>query len=682
MKYSLFIFPPFIQSFMPLFKLHSPFKPTGDQPRAIKSISSHIKKDAREQTLLGVTGSGKTFTMASIVEQVQKPTLVLAHNKTLAAQLASEFREFFPENAVQYFVSYYDYYQPEAYVPTSDTYIAKESMINEEIDKLRHSATMSLLTRKDVLIVATVSCIYGLGTPSDYEKNKLKLRVGATFKRRDLLRHLVKIHYQRNDIDFARGSFRVRGDVVEVYPSYSDEIIKIELFGPTIEKISRVDHVTGEILEQNRSSNIYPATHYITYEDKIDDITSHISKDLDIQLSVFRKQGKLLEAQRLKERTNHDIEMLKTTGYCTGIENYSIYLDERAPGTPPHVLLDYFPKDFLLFVDESHITLPQVRGMFKGDRSRKQTLVDFGFRLPSAKDNRPLNFHEFRKKIHQVVYVSATPREYEQKRSMQVVEQLIRPTGLLDPTTDIRPTEHQVDDLIEEIRKRTEKKQRALVTTLTKRMAEDLTEYLKEVGVKVQYLHSEVDTLERLEILRDLRLGTFDVVVGINLLREGLDLPEVSLVAILDADKEGFLRNDMSLIQTMGRASRHADGHVILYADTLTKSIRRAVSETKRRRRIQEIYNKKHGITPTTISKNIKDDRLAGGKIQEELHDISAIPRENLGLLIRELQDKMELAAKNLEFEEAAIYRDQINALEKEVKTQSGEKRVKSQRIT
>jgi excinuclease ABC subunit B len=654
---------------MDTFSLHSPYKPTGDQPQAIEALSRGIEAGDKYQTLLGVTGSGKTFTMASIIEKIQKPTLVLAHNKTLAAQLASEFRTFFPDNAVQYFVSYYDYYQPEAYVPRTDTYIAKESTINEEIDKLRHRATMSLLTRRDVLIVATVSCIYGLGTPKDYDDMKFELAKGQNIKRDEILRHFVRIQYSRNDIDFTRGTFRVRGDVVEILPTYSDDIIKIDLFGDTIDRLTITDHITGEILGSPERVVIFPATHYVTYENRIDDIIAQIERDLATRLAFFRKHNKLLEAQRLEERTRHDIEMLKATGFCSGIENYSLYLDERKPGTPPFVLLDYFPDDYLMFIDESHMTVPQVGGMSGGDASRKETLVDFGFRLPSAKDNRPLAFPEFMGKLNQVVFVSATPREFELTHSTQVVEQVVRPTGLLDPTIDVRPTDGQIDNLLEEVRARTAKGQRTLITTLTKRMAEDLSEYLKEVGVKVQYLHSDIDTLERLEILRDLRLGKYDVVVGINLLREGLDLPEVSLVAILDADKEGFLRNSTSLIQTIGRAARHDEGHVIMYADNMTDSMKQAIGETERRRKKQEAYNKKHGITPQRIMKEIKDERLAGAKAETDEgglgFDATKVRKQDIPSLVRELTDKMEIAAQNLEFEEAALLRDQINELEK-----------------
>ncbi len=656
---------------MPPFKLHSPFKPTGDQPQAIDKLVDGLQRGLKEQTLLGVTGSGKTFTMASIVERTQRPTLILAHNKTLAAQLASEFRLFFPDNAVQYFVSYYDYYQPEAYVPRSDTYIAKESTINEEIDKLRHAATMSLLTRPDVLIVATVSCIYGLGTPTDYAKARLSITRGDELKRKDLLHRLVKMHYERNEVEFKRGIFRARGDVLEVFPAYSDDAIKIEMFGDTIEAIRLINPLNGHIKEELSTVDIYPATHYITYEDRVGAIADAIKRDLDIQVALFRSQNKLVEAQRIEERTMHDIEMLRQTGYCNGIENYSRYLDGRAPGTPPYVLLDYFPKDYLLFVDESHITIPQTRGMYNGDLARKQTLVDFGFRLPAARDNRPLQFDEFRAKVGQVVYVSATPKPYELERSAAVAEQLIRPTGLLDPTIEIKPTEHQVDDLIIEVQKRVKRGQRALVTTLTKRMAEDLTEYLKEAGIKVQYLHSEVETLQRLEILRDLRLGVYDVVVGINLLREGLDLPEVSLITILDADKEGFLRDETSLVQTIGRAARHVEGHVIMYADKITDSMRAAMSETERRRKIQAAYNTRHGITPQGIMKAIQEDRLSGAHLPpaegEGLGglDLARVRAEDVPGLVRELSDRMELAAQNLEFEEAARLRDEIDKLRK-----------------
>ncbi|MFO0704755.1 MAG: excinuclease ABC subunit UvrB [Candidatus Andersenbacteria bacterium] len=637
----------------------------GDQPKAIAALVEGLRKGYQHQTLVGVTGSGKTMTMAGVIEQMQRPTLVLAHNKTLAAQLASEFKELFPKNAVQYFVSYYDYYQPEAYIPRTDTYIAKDSSINDEIDRLRHQATMSLLTRKDVIIVASVSCIYGLGSPEEYSKGKLKLVVGKKYAVRELLKHLVNIQYARSDLDFSRGSFRVRGDTLEIYPTYEDNVLRFSFFGEELEKITLIDALTGELLEKLDEAVIFPASHWATERSRIEEAIPLIKRDLGIKVAEFKSRGKLLEAQRIEERVTYDLEMLKESGYINGIENYSRYFDGRAPGSPPAVLLDYFPKDFLLFVDESHITLPQVSGMERGDAARKKILVDYGFRLPAAADNRPLNFKEFNQHINQAVYVSATPREYELQKSKQRVEQLIRPTYLLDPTIEVKPTLHQIDDLLEQIKARTAKGQRVIVTTLTKRLAEELTEYLKELRVKVQYLHSEVDTLERLEILRDLRLGVYDVVVGINLLREGLDLPEVSLVAILDADKEGYLRDEIALIQTMGRAARHVDGHVIMYADKMTGSMKRAIKETERRRTLQSEFNKKHGLTPKSIIKSINEGRLAGAKAQEEP---APTVRANMApgereAFIKMLSEKMDMAARNLEFEEAAKLRDQIAAL-------------------
>jgi excinuclease ABC subunit B len=649
------------------FILKAPYKPAGDQPQAIEKLARGITKGLQHQTLIGVTGSGKTMTMASVIERVQKPTLVLAHNKTLAAQLASEFRQLFPQNAVQYFVSYYDYYQPEAYIPRTDTYIAKDSSINDEIDRLRHQATMSLLTRRDCIIVASVSCIYGLGSPEEYQKGKIDFVAGKKYRRNELLKQLINIQFERNEIDFTRGSFRLRGDVLEIYPSYEDTVLRLSFFGEELESITRIDGLTGEVLEKLESVALFPASHWATERSRIEAVRPMIKKDLDIRVAELKAQGKLVEAQRIEERTNYDLEMLKESGYINGIENYSRYLDGRSPGSPPSVLLDYFPKDFLMFVDESHITLPQVQGMERGDNARKKILVDYGFRLPAAIDNRPLNFKEFNERVNQVVYVSATPRPYELEKSQQRVEQLIRPTFLLDPTIEIKPTKHQVDDLIEQVKKRVEKHQRVIVTTLTKRLAEELTEYLKELRIKVQYLHSEVDTLERLEILRDLRLGVYDVIVGINLLREGLDLPEVSLVAILDADKEGYLRDDIALVQTMGRAARHVEGHVIMYADKMTGSMKRAIAETTRRRALQEKYNRAHGVTPKTIIKAVSEDRLAGAK-KEEPEKVHV--RENMSgaerqVLIKLLSEKMEMAAKNLEFEEAATTRDQIQALRK-----------------
>ena len=646
------------------FELKAPYKPAGDQPQAIEKLAAGIARGEKHQTLVGVTGSGKTMTMASVIAQVQRPTLVLAHNKTLAAQLASEFRELFPKNAVQYFVSYYDYYQPEAYIPRTDTYIAKDSSINDEIDRLRHQATMSLLTRHDVIIVASVSCIYGLGSPEEYAKGKIELRVGQTYPRRELLKTLVNIQYARNEINFSRASFRVRGDVLEVYPSYEDNVLRFSFFGDELEKITKIDGLTGEVLEKLGCAVIFPASHWATERTRIEAVLPLIKRDMVIRVAQFKKAGKLAEAQRIEERVTYDLEMLKESGYINGIENYSRYFDGRAAGTPPYVLLDYFPKDFLMFVDESHITLPQVSGMERGDFARKKTLVDYGFRLPAAADNRPLNFKEFNERLNQIVYVSATPRDYEKQKSAQIVEQLIRPTFLLDPTIEIKPTLHQVDDLLEQVKDRVGKKQRVLVTTLTKRLAEELTEYLKELRVKVQYIHSEVDTLERLEILRDLRLGVFDVVVGINLLREGLDLPEVSLVAILDADKEGFLRSDIALIQTIGRCARNVNGHVIMYADRITNSMQRALDETERRRKIQVAHNKKHGITPQTIVKEIKDivGERKKGKLKEV--DLAAVPVDELQRMIKDLEVEMDAAAANLEFEKAAELRDQIVYLE------------------
>jgi len=651
------------------FQLVSKFKPTGDQPQAIKKLHNGLKNGYRDQTLLGVTGSGKTFTMACVIEKMQKPTLIISHNKTLAAQLASEFKEFFPKNAVNYFVSYYDYYQPESYIPKTDTYIEKETKINEEIDRLRHASTADLLTRQDVIIVASVSCIYGLGSPESYQKVSINVKVGNKKDRNLFLKQLTDIQYKRNDFDFQRGTFRVRGDTVDIYlASAREEAIKIELLGNEVEKITRFNPLTGQVIEKIKEIDIFPASHYVTLPEEMDLILNQIREDLKIRLKEFKKLGKPLEEERLEQRTNYDLEMMKNTGYCNGIENYSRYFDHRQPGQPAFTLLDYYPKDFLMFIDESHMTVPQIGGMYEGDHARKLNLVDFGFRLPSAFDNRPLKFHEFDKKINQVIYVSATPSQYEIKKSKQVVEQLLRPTGLLDPTIEIKKTKGQIDDLIYQIKERVKKKQRVLVTTLTKRTAEDLSEYLRETGISIQYLHSEVDTFDRLEILRDLRLGKYDVVVGINLLREGLDLPEVSLIAILDADKESFLRSDVSLIQTMGRAARHQEGHIIMYADKTTGSMKRAIEETERRRKYQEDYNKKHGITPKSIQKAISEDRLAGAKrVEEEIpfFDIKKIPKEEISHLLTDLEDEMDLAAKNLEFEKAARLRDQIKEIKK-----------------
>lgn len=653
---------------MPEFVLKSKFGPTGDQPKAIEQLTAGLKGGDREQTLLGVTGSGKTFTMANIVADLQRPTLVLSHNKTLAAQLYGEFKEFFPDNAVQYFVSYYDYYQPEAYIPRSDTYIEKDSSINEEIDRLRHAATMSLLTRRDVLIVASVSCIYGLGDVEDYTAMTLELKVGQRQVRDKFLRRLTDIQYQRNDIDFTRGRFRVRGDTVEVFPIGEELAYRLEFFGDELEKIKQVEPLTGEVLGEQDSLQVFPARHYVTPQDKLKRAVGSIKTELAERLIQLRRDDKLLEAQRLEQRTNYDVEMIEQTGFVSGIENYSRYLSNREEGEQPATLLDYFPDDFLMFVDESHMTLPQVRGMYNGDRARKETLVDYGFRLPSAFDNRPLRFAEFDCHINQVVYVSATPADYELSRSKQVVEQVIRPTGLLDPQISVRPIEHQIDDLVAEIRATTAKGQRVLVTTLTKRMAEDLSEYLKEIGIKVQYLHSEIQTFERSDILHDLRLGVYDVVVGINLLREGLDLPEVSLVAILDADKEGFLRNEKALIQTIGRAARHVEGQVIMYADRVTDSMRQAMEITEKRRIIQQKYNDDHGITPEGITKALRE-RMSQGETAEETSenqrriDFKAIPKEERTHLMKQLSDQMELAAQNLQFEKAAALRDQIEEI-------------------
>lgn len=656
-----------------MFKLHSKFEPSGDQPNAIKKLVQSIKKNHRDQTLLGVTGSGKTFTMANIVSQLDRPTLIISHNKTLAAQLASEFEEFFPENAVHYFVSYYDYYQPEAYVPRSDTYIEKETEINEEIDRLRNAATQSLLTRRDVLIVASVSCIYGLGNPNNYMELTLTLKKGESIKRDKLLRRLTDLQFSRNDIDLKRGTYRVRGDILEIVPANSETVFRFSFFGDEIEEISEHDMLTGDDIRNLEEVKIFPAKHFITTRESLDLAMDNIRSELNEQVKKFKAEGKILEAQRIQQRTNFDLETLATQGYVNGIENYSRHLDFRQPGDPPSTLLDYFPDDMLMFIDESHMTIPQINGMYQGDRSRKTTLVDYGFRLPSALDNRPLKFEEFEKKITQVVYVSATPAKFEIERSKDtcIAEQLIRPTGLLDPTVEVKPIKNQVDDLIAQIKERVLKHQRVLVTTLTKRMSEELTEYLKELGISVQYLHSEVDTFERLEILRDLRLGVYDVVVGINLLREGLDLPEVSLVAILDADKEGFLRSETAFMQIMGRAARHQEGHVIMYADKMTGSMQRATEETRRRRSIQEAYNKKHGIIPQTVVKQIKDSRLAGSKKfdEEGSKSESANPadmdRAELRNYIGELEEQMDLAARNLDFEKAAQIRDRIGEVRK-----------------
>ncbi|WP_376794222.1 excinuclease ABC subunit UvrB [Thermogemmatispora sp.] len=656
---------------MPEFKVEAPFAPTGDQPQAIAALVEGLKKGYRMQTLLGVTGSGKTYTIAKVVEQVQRPTLVLAPNKTLAAQLYSEFKEFFPNNAVEYFVSYYDYYQPEAYIPRTDTYVEKESLLNEEIEKLRLSATRSLFERRDVLIVASVSCIYGLGSPEEYGEVVLTLRVGEERRRDKILRHLTEIQYERNDTNFTRGRFRVRGDVLEIFPAYEDVAVRIEFFGDEIERMTEIDPLTGEVLGRRQRLDIYPAKHWVTTRERLNRAIESIQAELQERLAELEAQGKLLEAARLKQRTNFDIEMLRETGICSGIENYSRHLAGRAPGEPPWTLLDYMPDDFLLVVDESHIALPQVRGMYEGDRSRKQVLVDYGFRLPSALDNRPLTFAEFERQINQAIFVSATPGPYEYEHSEAIVEQIIRPTGLVDPEIFVRPTQGQIDDLVGEIRRRVEKGQRVLVTTLTKKMAEDLADYLQELNIKVHYLHSEIDTIERVDILRDLRLGVYDVVVGINLLREGLDLPEVSLVAILDADKEGFLRSEGSLIQMIGRAARHVEGTVIMYADTITGSMRRAIDETNRRRRLQLAYNEQHGITPRGIKKGVKTlseriKAMSGSETEEHRREqgaavaLAGIPKEEALRLIKNLEAQMRAAAKQLEFEKAAELRDQI----------------------
>lgn len=650
---------------MERFQLVSDYKPTGDQPQAIADLVNSINAGNREQTLLGVTGSGKTFTMANIIEQVNRPTLVLAHNKTLAAQLCEEFRSFFPENSVEYFVSYYDYYQPEAYVPTTDTYIEKDSAINDEIDKLRHSATLALSERRDVIIVASVSCIYSLGNPIDYRNMVISLRPGMEKSRDDLLKKLVELQYERNDIDFTRNKFRVRGDVVEIFPASSaDYIIRVEFFGDEIDRISEINPLTGELRANLRHAAVYPASHYIVPRDKIEIAVQEIERELEERIKFFKDRGKLLEAQRIEQRTKYDIEMLREIGFCSGIENYSRVLSGRKPGSVPYTLLDYFPKDYLLLVDESHVMLPQVRGMYGGDRGRKENLVEYGFRLPSAYDNRPLNFDEFYERINQAVFVSATPGNLELEKSAVVAEQVIRPTGLLDPEISVRPVEGQMDDLISEINLRIEKKQRTLVTTLTKKMAEDLTDYLATMGIKVRYMHHDIDTVERMEIIRDLRLGEFDVLIGINLLREGLDIPEVSLVAILDADKEGFLRSERSLIQTIGRAARNAEGKVIMYADAVTDSMERAITETERRRTIQMKYNEEHGIIPKTIIKKVSDIIEISSKEDEKLRSKTKLSKAEREKLIAQLTKEMKAAAKLLEFEHAAYLRDKIKKLQ------------------
>lgn len=653
---------------MAQFKIVSDFKLTGDQPQAVDKLVEGIYKDRKKQVLLGVTGSGKTFTMANVIERLKRPTLVICHNKTLAAQLATEFQEFFPDNAVEYFVSYYDYYQPEAYLPSTDTYIEKDIDINEEIDKMRHAATRALFDRRDTLIVASVSCIYGLGEPEEYRSFVATIKKGEDYNRNKLVRRFVDMQYERNDFDFSRGKFRIRGDTLEIYPAYEEIAVRIEFWDDEVERIVEVDPLTGEILAAREEVDIYPAKHFVTSHDKLILAIEDIKVELAERLQELKSQEKLVEAQRLETRTNYDMEMLTEFGYCNSVENYSRHLQRRAPGSPPWTLLDYFPDDFLLFIDESHMTLPQIRGMYHGDLSRKQTLVDYGFRLPSALDNRPLNFEEFESRINHVVYVSATPGPYEYEHGEQVVEQLIRPTGLLEPTIEIKPTKGQIDDLVYQIKARVGKSERCLVTTLTKRMAEELADYLREMEIKTHYLHSEVDTLERVEILRDLRLGVYDVVVGINLLREGLDLPEVSLVAILDADKEGYLRSKGALIQTMGRAARHADGHVIMYADLVTTSMREAMEETYRRRRIQEAYNKEHGITPRGIKKAIRDIPERVKVVAEAKVPYSATPisKDEVVRLIKDLESQMKKAAKNLEFEKAALLRDRIVELRKD----------------
>lgn len=647
------------------FALKSPFKPTGDQPVAIKKLVAGLGKNYKDQTLLGVTGSGKTFTIANVIQQVQKPTLVISHNKTLAAQLASEFAEFFPENAVHYFVSYYDYYQPEAYIAKSDTYIEKETDINEEIDRLRHASTQAILSRRDVIIIASVSCIYGLGSPEAYKSGVVTFKKGQVIPRAKILQQLVKIRFDRRQMDIWRGSFRVLGETLEIFPTFSeDRLIRIHFYGDTVEKIEEVDALTGKNPVFMDTVDIYPATQYVTDPSGMENALKQIERDATERVKWFKAHEKPLEAERLEQRIRFDVEMIRATGFTSGIENYSRYFDGRKPGTPPYTLIDFFPKDFLTVIDESHMTVPQIGGMYEGDKSRKGSLVDYGFRLPAAYDNRPLTFKEFEGKLNQTIYVSATPATYEKQRSKQIVEQLIRPTGLLDPSIEVKPTKNQVDDLVEQIRKRVEKNQRVIVTTLTKRIAEDLTDYLKDLDIKVQYLHSDVDTFDRLEILRSLRTGEFDVVVGINLLREGLDLPEVTLIAILDADKEGFLRSDTALVQTMGRAARHVEGHVIMYADRITGSMQRAISETQRRRKTQEAYNKAHNITPQTIIKAIRESRLAGKKLEEQNAspnlDINLIPKEEIPYLLKDLEQQMEIAAQNLQFEKAAALRDQI----------------------
>lgn len=660
------------------FQLVSDYQPTGDQPEAIAALTKGVEEGDHAQILLGATGTGKTFTISNVIKNVNRPTLILSHNKTLAGQLYGEMKKFFPNNAVEYFVSYYDYYQPEAYVPSSDTYIEKDASINDEIDQLRHSATSSLIERNDVIVVASVSSIFGLGSPAEYQNHVVSLRVGQEIPRNRLLRELVEIQFDRNDIDFQRGRFRVRGDVVEIFPASREEkAIRVEFFGDEIDRIREADALTGEVIGDREHVSIFPATHFLTSEDIMDLALPEIEADMKSQVAKFTKEGKLLEAQRLQQRTTYDIEMMREMGYTNGIENYSRYMDRRKPGEPPFTLLDFFPKDFLLIVDESHQTMPQVRGMYNGDRARKQQLIDYGFRLPSALDNRPLTLKEFEGHVHQVIYMSATPGPYEEAQTDRVVQQIIRPTGLLDPTIEVRPVMGQIDDLVGEINKRIEKNERVLVTTLTKKMSEDLSDYLKDLGLKVKYLHSDIKTLERTQIIRDLRLGKFDVLVGINLLREGLDIPEVSLVAILDADKEGFLRNERSLIQTIGRAARNANGSVIMYADTVTDSMRAAIDETKRRRTIQETYNKEHGITPKTIIKPIQEAIKAVKPVEDEQadkgaeftsKDFAALDKEAQAQMIAELTEQMKAAAKRLDFEQAATLRDTVMELTSQMK--------------
>jgi len=649
---------------MDKFVLKSEYKPTGDQPQAIEALVKGFEEGNQCQTLLGVTGSGKTFTMANIIEKLNKPTLVIAHNKTLAAQLYGEFKEFFPDNAVEYFVSYYDYYQPEAYVPSSDTYIAKDSSMNEEIDKLRHSATAALSERRDVIIVASVSCIYGLGSPIDYKEMVISLRPGMIKDRDEVIKKLIEIQYDRNEMDFKRGTFRVHGDVLEIFPAYSEKVAyRIEFFGDEIDRITEIDVLTGSIIDAIGHVAIFPASHYVVSPESMNKATAAIEEELEERVRYFKSEDKLLEAQRIAERTNFDIEMMRETGFCSGIENYSRHLTGLEPGQPPHTLIDYFPDDFLIMVDESHMTIPQIGAMYSGDQSRKSTLVDYGFRLPSAKDNRPLNFGEFESKVDQMLFVSATPGKYEENNELLRVEQIIRPTGLLDPVVEVRPIEGQIDDLIGEVNKEVKNKNKVLITTLTKRMAEDLTDYMRELGIRVKYLHSDIDTLERTEIIRDMRLDVFDVLVGINLLREGLDIPEITLIAILDADKEGFLRSETSLIQTIGRAARNVDGHVIMYADTVTDSMHRAISETERRRAIQMQYNEEHGITPQTIKKAVRDLISISKKVAEELRmekDPESMSREELEKLINDVSKQMRKAAAELNFEAAAELRDKM----------------------